>query len=49
MPLKMKELGISKDALEHLALKVSFNKTRTIEDVIPLRYKEFKEIYELMY
>ena len=49
MPLKMKDLGIGKDALEHLALKVSFNKTRTIEDVIPLRYKEFKEIYELMY
>ena len=49
MPLKMKDLGIEKDALEHLALKVSFNKTRTIEDVIPLTYKEMKEIYELMY
>lgn len=49
MPLKMSDIGIDKEELEELALKVSWNKTRTIDDVIPLTYKEMREIYELMF
>lgn len=49
MPSKMADLGITLDELEDLSLKVSWNKTRTINDVIPLTYKEMKEIYKLMY
>jgi alcohol dehydrogenase YqhD (iron-dependent ADH family) len=49
MPTKMADLGIEKDELEDLSLRVSWNKTRVIEDVIPLTYKEMREIYELMF
>ena len=49
MPTKMRDLGIEKDELEDLSLRVSWNKTRVIEDVIPLTYKEMREIYELMF
>ena len=49
MPTKMSDLGIKKDMLEELSLQVSWNKTRTINDLIPLTYKEMKEIYELMF
>lgn len=49
MPTKMRDLGIDKSELEDLSLRVSWNKTRVIEDVIPLTYKEMREIYELMF
>lgn len=49
MPTRMKDLGVDISELEDLSLKVSWNKTRVIEDVIPLTYKEMREIYELMY
>ena len=49
MPTKMADLGIDKSELEDLSLRVSWNKTRVIEDVIPLTYKEMREIYELMF
>ncbi|RIA75701.1 hypothetical protein EI71_01270 [Anaeroplasma bactoclasticum] len=49
MPQNMADLGVSKDELEDLSLRVSWNKTRVIEDVIPLTYKEMREIYELMF
>ena len=49
MPTKMADLGIEKGELEDLSLRVSWNKTRVIEDVIPLTYKEMREIYELMF
>ena len=49
MPQNMADLGISKDELEDLSLRVSWNKTRVIEDVIPITYKEMREIYELMF
>ena len=49
MPKNMADLGIKEDELENLTLHVSWNKTRTIEDLIPLRYDEMKEIYKLMY
>ena len=49
MPTKMRDLGIEKEELEELSLRVSWNKTRVIEDVIPLTYKEMREIYELMF
>lgn len=49
MPTALNDLGISINELEDLSLAVSWNKTRVIEDVIPLTYKEMKEIYELMY
>jgi alcohol dehydrogenase class IV len=49
MPQNLADLGVSKDELEDLSLRVSWNKTRVIEDVIPLTYKEMREIYELMF
>ena len=49
MPNKMSDLGIEKDELLDLSQRVSWNKTRTINDVIPLTYKEMMEIYELMF
>lgn len=49
MPTKMRDLGIDKSELEDLSLRVSWNKTRVIEDVISLTYKEMREIYELMF
>ena len=49
MPTKMADLDIDKSELEDLSLRVSWNKTRVIEDVIPLTYKEMREIYELMF
>lgn len=49
MPKNMNDLGIKEDELENLSLHVSWNKTRTINDIIPLRYEEMKEIYKLMY
>ena len=49
MPTRLNDLGIKLEELEELSLAVSWNKTRVIEDVIPLTYNEMKDIYKLMY
>lgn len=48
MPSTLEELGFKDEEFDDLVLKTSWNKTRTINDVIPLTHNEILEIYKLM-
>lgn len=49
MPVSLRELGVSEDSLEKLALMCSRNRTRTLSGYMPLGYDEILEIYRMAY
>ena len=49
MPTTLKEFGIEQGKEGRLAELCTFNKTRVIENYIPLGYEEIKEIFESCY
>lgn len=49
MPTTLKEFGIEKGREDRLAELCTYNKSREIENYIPLGYKEVKEIFESCY
>ena len=49
MPTRLEEVGINVSELERLALTLSNNKTKVINDLIPLGYEEMKSIFALMF
>jgi alcohol dehydrogenase YqhD (iron-dependent ADH family) len=49
LPVRLREFGIERSAIDRLAELCSFNKTRTVKSYIPLGFNEIKEIFELSY
>jgi alcohol dehydrogenase YqhD (iron-dependent ADH family) len=49
MPTNIKELGVTEEDLEYLALRCSLNKTRIIDGYMPLRYEDMLNIYKMAY
>lgn len=49
MPVKLRHLGIEKNASDKLANLCTYEKTRSVKSYIPLGFKEIKEIFEESY
>ncbi|MBQ0005270.1 MAG: iron-containing alcohol dehydrogenase [Clostridiales bacterium] len=49
MPTNLKQLGVTEDSLEKLALDCSRNKTRSLIGYKPLAYEDILEVYKMAY